>query len=38
MRYREMPHSDGGSRTIEVINVPVVEPGGRISGIEGMGQ
>ncbi|MTI14891.1 PAS domain S-box protein [Sansalvadorimonas verongulae] len=33
----ELPHKDGGTRTIEVINVPVVEPGGRISGVEGMG-
>ncbi len=33
----ELPHRDGGTRIIEIINVPVVEPGGRISGIEGMG-
>ena len=33
----ELPHKDGDIRTIEVINVPVVEPGGRISGVEGMG-
>ena len=33
----ELPHRDGGLRTIEMINVPVVEPGGRVSGVEGMG-
>ncbi len=33
----ELPHKGGGFRTIEIINVPVVEPGGRVSGVEGMG-
>ncbi|MCL6270074.1 PAS domain S-box protein [Sansalvadorimonas sp. 2012CJ34-2] len=33
----EFPHQNGSVRTIEIINVPVIEPGGRISGIEGMG-
>ncbi|WP_281648752.1 PAS domain S-box protein [Parendozoicomonas sp. Alg238-R29] len=33
----ELPHKDGSTRTIEVINVPVIEPGGKVSGVEGMG-
>ncbi|GAA4652611.1 hypothetical protein GCM10023116_48950 [Kistimonas scapharcae] len=32
----DMPHKDGTLRTMEVIGVPVIEPGNRISGMEGM--
>ncbi len=32
-----LPHSSGGTRIIEMINVPVIEPDGQISGAEGMG-
>ncbi|CAM3724253.1 ATP-binding protein [Parendozoicomonas haliclonae] len=33
----ELPHQSGTTRTLELINVPIVELNGSISGVEGMG-